>query len=90
MTATQAMIQREGTTYVSPSTTLPWTPSARERERQNQDWFEEGIAELEPAITAKRAALVEYKRDPSEKSLIALRKARNDAQQIARHCINDY
>ena len=52
-------------------------------ERQNPDWFEEGIAELEPAITAERAVLVEYKRDPSEKSLAALRKTRNDAQQIA-------
>ena len=55
------------------------------RERQNPDWFEEGIAELEPAITAKRAVLVEYKRDPSEKSLTAFRKARNDAQLIAAH-----
>ena len=53
------------------------------RERQNPDWFKEGIAELESAITAKRAALVEYMRDPSEKSLAALRKARNDAQWIA-------
>ena len=29
------------------------------RERQNADWFEAGIAELEPAIAAKRAALLE-------------------------------
>ena len=28
--------------------------------RQNADWFEEGIADLEPVITAKRAVLVEY------------------------------
>ena len=41
-------------------------------------------------IKPKRAALVEYKRDPSEKSLTALRKARNDAQQIAQCCANDY
>ena len=60
------------------------------KERQNPDWFEEGIAELDPAITAKRAVLVEYKRDPSEKSLATLRKARNDAQQIAQCCTNDY
>ena len=60
------------------------------RERQNPDWFEEGIAELEPAIMAKRAVLVEYKRDPSEMSLTALRKAMNNAQQIAQHCANDY
>ena len=53
------------------------------RERQNPDWFEEGIAELEPVIMAKRAAPVEYKRDPSEKSLAPLRKSRNNAQWIA-------
>ncbi|XP_047480553.1 uncharacterized protein LOC125033187 [Penaeus chinensis] len=35
------------------------------------------------AIEAKRAALNSHKREPSEKSLAALRKARNDAQQIA-------
>ena len=28
-------------------------------ERQNADWFEASIAELEPAIAAKRAALLE-------------------------------
>ena len=60
------------------------------RERQNPYWFEEGIAELEPVITTKRAVLVEYKRDPSEKLLTALRKTRNNAQQIAWHCVNDY
>ena len=52
------------------------------RERQNPDWFEEGIAELEPVITAKRAVLVEYKRDLSEKSLAAFRKARNDVSGL--------
>ena len=52
------------------------------RKRQNPYWFEEGIAELEPAITSKRAALVENKRDPPEKSLTALRKAVNNAQWI--------
>ena len=60
------------------------------RERQNPDWFEEGIVELEPVITTKGAVLVEYKWDSSEKSLAALRKARNNAQQIAWHCGNDY
>ncbi|XP_037794156.1 uncharacterized protein LOC119589633 [Penaeus monodon] len=60
------------------------------RERQNPDWFEAGIAELEPAIEAKRAALINHKREPSVKSLAALRKARNDAQRIARRCANDY
>jgi len=60
------------------------------RERQNPDWFEAGIAELEPAIEAKRAALINHKREPSVKSLAALRKARNDAQRIVRRCANDY
>ena len=40
------------------------------RERQNPDWFEEGIAELQPVITARRAALVEYKRDPQRSHLM--------------------
>ena len=60
------------------------------RERQNPDWFEEGITEPQPVITAKGAALVEYKRDPSEKSLVALRKARNNVQGIAWCCANEY
>ncbi|XP_037804507.1 uncharacterized protein LOC119598887 [Penaeus monodon] len=60
------------------------------RERQNPDWFEAGIAELEPAIEAKRAALINHKREPTVKSLAALRKARNDSQRIVRRCANDY
>ena len=60
------------------------------RERQNPDWFEEGITGLEPAITAKRATLVEYKREPSDKSLAVLRKARNDSQWIAQCCTNEF
>ena len=72
------------TIYNSPMDTFG------KRERQNPDWFEEGPAKLEPTITGNRIALVEYKRDPSEKSLTALRKARNDAQQIAQCCTNDY
>ena len=38
------------------------------------------MAELEPAIEAKRTALLNYKREPSEKTLAAHRKARNNAQ----------
>ena len=33
MTATQAKLKRDGTTSMMPSTTLPWTPLARERGR---------------------------------------------------------
>ena len=71
-------------------TTRPWTLLAREREGQNPDWFEAGIAELGPAIAAKRAALLDYKKEPSDKTLAALRKAGNDAQRIARSLVNDY
>ena len=54
------------------------------RVRQNPDWFKAGITELEPAITAKRNALLNCKRGPSETTLAELRKAKNDAQRIAR------
>ena len=60
------------------------------RERRNPDWFEAAIIKLEPAIVAKRAALLNYKMEPSEKTLAALRNARSDAQRIARRCANDY
>ncbi|XP_076035995.1 uncharacterized protein LOC143021958 [Oratosquilla oratoria] len=60
------------------------------RERQNPDWFEAGITKLELAIADKRKALLNYKREPSEKTLAALRKARNDAQRLARRSANDY
>ena len=60
------------------------------REKQNPDWFEAGIAELEPATTAKREALLSYKKKPSEKTLAALKKARSDVQRIAGRCANDY
>ncbi|XP_037776944.1 craniofacial development protein 2-like [Penaeus monodon] len=39
---------------------------------------------------SKRAALINHKTEPSLKSLAAHRKARNDAQRIARRCVNDY
>ena len=51
------------------------------RGRQNPDWFTAGIANLEPAIAAKRAALLDYKREASDKTLAALRRATNDAQR---------
>ena len=60
------------------------------REKKNPDWFEAGITELEPVISAKRAALLKHKTDPSKKALAALRKARSDTQRIARRCANDY
>ena len=66
----------------------PWTPL--EEERKSADWFEAGATELEPAIAAKRAALLAHKKDPSAKTLASLRAARSDAQRIARRFANDY
>ena len=60
------------------------------RARKNEDWFEAGIEEMEPAIAAKGAALLEYKRKPSKKTLAAYREARNNAKRVARRCANDY
>ena len=48
------------------------------KERQSHDWFEAGIAELQPAIETKRTALLNYKRGSSEKMLAAHAKARNN------------
>ena len=45
---------------------------------------------MEPVIDAKRSALINFKRDPSERNKPALRAARNKAQQTARHCANNY
>lgn len=60
------------------------------KERKNPDWFEAGIAQMAPAIAAKRAAMLNYKREPSGKTLVAYREARNDAQWVARQCANGY
>lgn len=45
---------------------------------------------MTPVIEVKRAALAEYKRTPSEKTLQALRIARGKVQQTARRCANKY
>ncbi len=58
--------------------------------KKNPDWFEAGIIELEPAITVKRTALLNYKLKPLEKVLAALWKAKNDTQRIAKKCASDY
>lgn len=60
------------------------------RTRKNEDWFEAGIEEIEPALAAKSAALLKYKCEPCEKTLIAYREARNNAKRVARRCANDY
>ena len=45
---------------------------------------------MEPAISAKRDALKNYKREPSNNNLAALRTARNEAQRTAGYCANQY
>ena len=45
---------------------------------------------MTPIIEAKRAAVAEYKRTPSERNLQILRIARSKAQQTARCCANEY
>ena len=60
------------------------------KEHKNTDWFEANTTELEPAISQKRLALINYKRDPSQRNLQALRAARKEAQQMARRCANNY
>jgi len=57
---------------------------------KSHDWFEAKSAEMIPVVEAKRTALAEYKRFPSERKLQILRAARSKAQQTARHCANEY
>ena len=59
-------------------------------ERKSEDWFEAGIKEMEPAITAKRTALLKHKKQPSKETLAAYRAARNNVKRIAHKCANDY
>ena len=58
--------------------------------KRNPDWFQAGIAVLKPALATKHSASLNYKRDPSEKTLAALRVARNDTQGTAIGRANDY
>ena len=57
---------------------------------KTNDWFETKSSEMTPVITAKRTALAEYKRSPSEKNLQSLRAARSKVQQMSRRCANEY
>ena len=57
---------------------------------KSHDWFKAKSAEMTPITEAKRAALTEYKRSPSEKNLQILRAARNKVKHTARRCANDY
>ncbi len=54
------------------------------RAKKNEDWFMAGIEEMEPAITVKRyRSLLEYKREPCEKTLAAYREAFRNAKRIS-------
>ncbi|XP_076436204.1 uncharacterized protein LOC143275811 [Babylonia areolata] len=66
------------------------TDTYGKRERQNPDWFEASIAVLEPAIEAKRVALINHKGEPSKKTHATLKKIRIDTKRIARRCASDY
>ena len=58
------------------------------RSSKSHDWFEVKSAVMTPVNEAKRAALAEYNRPPSD--LQILRIARSKAQQTAWRCANEY
>ena len=60
------------------------------RSSKSHDWFEARSTVIAPVIEARRAALAEYKRTPSERNLQILRIARSKALQTARRCANEY
>ena len=60
------------------------------KERRNPDWYDESLPVMEPAISAKRDALKNYKREPSNNNLAPLRTARSEAHRTARYCANQY
>ena len=57
---------------------------------KSHGWFEAKPTVMSSVIEAKRSALADYKRTPSEKNLQILRIARSRVQQIARRCANEY
>ena len=61
-----------------------------EKNSKSHNWFEAKSSEMTPVIEAKRAALAEYKRSPTQRNLQILRAARSKVQNIARRCVNEY
>ena len=57
---------------------------------KTHDWFDAKSTEMRPVIEAKRKALIEYKRSPSERNLQIIIAARSKVQQTARRCANEY
>ena len=41
------------------------------REKQNADWIEANLEKMEPLIQAKRTALINYNKHPTENTLSA-------------------
>jgi hypothetical protein len=60
------------------------------KEHKNEDWFDENLEEMEPAEEAERAEYLAHVNNPCPASKNALRAARNQCQQIARRCANNY
>jgi hypothetical protein len=54
------------------------------------DWYLSRAEELDPLITAKRAALQKYKESPTAQSHKALKKSRANVQKAVRSCVNKY
>ena len=52
----------------------------RKNTSKTHDWFDAKLTEMRPVIDAKRKALIEYKRSPSERKLQILRAARSKVQ----------
>ena len=83
-TATQQVLEKDGTTSLWPSKNQPWTPSAIESGRRQTD--------LKLALPNSSQQLQRSGQHCSrafDYTLFALRKARNDVQRIARRCAND-
>ena len=81
--------QRSGKFYETPCTAQLWPPSG-EKTSKTHDWFDAKSTEMRPVIEAKRKALIEYKRSPSERNLQIIRAARSKVQQTAMRCANEY
>ena len=62
----------------------------RQASEKSDDWFEAGIAIMQPAIAIRRDALLEHRRQPTEHSLAALCTAHSDIQWIACKCVSGY
>ena len=57
---------------------------------KSSNWFEAKSSGITPVVVAEQNALAEYKQSQNDKSLQALRNARNKVLQTVRHCINDF